>query len=93
MGLELNVYPGINISQMTGECSKKKFHSLLRQKSVLLVHVETNDVKRLDPGQMVSNLNGLVFQIREANKPRHDKTNKVTVRSAKTQISMGIRPV
>ena len=25
--------------------------------------------------------------------PQHDKTNKVTVRPAKTQISMGIRPV
>ena len=25
--------------------------------------------------------------------PPHDKTNKVTVRSAKTQISLGIRPV
>ena len=24
---------------------------------------------------------------------RHDKTNKVTVRPAKTQISLGIRPV
>ena len=25
--------------------------------------------------------------------PRYDKTNKVTVRTAKTQISLGIRPV
>ena len=25
--------------------------------------------------------------------PRHDKTNKVTVRPAKTQINLGIRPV
>ena len=25
--------------------------------------------------------------------PRHDKTNKVTVRPAKTQVSLGIRPV
>ena len=25
--------------------------------------------------------------------PPHDKTNKVTVRPAKTQISLGIRPV
>ena len=25
--------------------------------------------------------------------PRHDKTNTVTVRPAKTQISLGIRPV
>ena len=27
------------------------------------------------------------------NEPRHDKTNKITVRPAKTQISLGIRPV
>ena len=27
------------------------------------------------------------------NEPRHDKTNKVTVRPAKTQIRLGIRPV
>ena len=25
--------------------------------------------------------------------PQHDKTNKVSVRPAKTQISLGIRPV
>ena len=27
------------------------------------------------------------------NEPRHDKTNNMSVRSAKTQISLGIRPV
>ena len=27
------------------------------------------------------------------NEPRHDKTNKMSVRSAKTQISLGICPV
>ena len=27
------------------------------------------------------------------NEPRHDKTNKMTVRPAKTQISLGVRPV
>ena len=27
------------------------------------------------------------------NEPSHDKTNKMTVRPAKTQISLGIRPV
>ena len=27
------------------------------------------------------------------NEPAHDKTNKMTVRTAKTQISLGIRPV
>ena len=29
----------------------------------------------------------------ESFEPRHDKTNKVSVRPAKTQISLGIRPV
>ena len=29
----------------------------------------------------------------QTNEPRHDKTNKVTVRPAKPQISLGIRPV
>ena len=28
-----------------------------------------------------------------SNEPRHDKTNEVTVHPAKTQISLGIRPV
>ena len=27
------------------------------------------------------------------NEPRHDKSNKISVRPAKTQISLGIRPV
>ena len=30
---------------------------------------------------------------RRKNEPPHDKTNKMTVRPAKTQISLGIRPV
>ena len=30
---------------------------------------------------------------RDTNKPTHDKTNNMTVRPAKTQISLGIRPV
>ena len=29
----------------------------------------------------------------DRNEPQHDKTNKVSVRPAKTQISLGIRPV
>ena len=29
----------------------------------------------------------------KTNEPWHDKTNKVTVRPAKTQISLGIHPV
>ena len=30
---------------------------------------------------------------RDTNEPTHDKTNNMTVRPAKTQISLGIRPV
>ena len=32
-------------------------------------------------------------QFHDAFEPPHDKTNKMTVRSAKTQISLGMRPV
>ena len=36
----------------------------------------------------------VAFLIRkDINEPRHDKTNKMSVRLAKTQISLGIRPV
>ena len=31
--------------------------------------------------------------LEEKNEPPHDKTNKLTVHPAKTQISLGIRPV
>ena len=34
-----------------------------------------------------------ILAIVNAFEPRHDKTNKVSVRPAKTQISLGIRPV
>ena len=33
------------------------------------------------------------FLFSNANEPGHDKTNKMSVRPAKTQISLGIRPV
>ena len=32
-------------------------------------------------------------EVREINEPPHDKTNKMAVRPAMTQISLGIRPV
>ena len=38
-------------------------------------------------------LNYLVYVSRRSSEPRHDKTNKMRVRPAKTQISLGIRPV
>ena len=34
-----------------------------------------------------------IDSVTKTNEPRHDKTNKVSVRPAKTQISLGIRPV
>ena len=34
-----------------------------------------------------------LYSMISIDEPRHDKTNKVTVRPAKTQISLGIRPV
>ena len=33
------------------------------------------------------------MKLRNSHEPRHDKTNKMCVRPAKTQISLGIRPV
>ena len=36
---------------------------------------------------------GILCRMTFEYEPRHDKTNKVTVRPAKTQISLGIRPV
>ena len=36
---------------------------------------------------------GHFLHVDSTNEPRHDKTNKVSVHSAKTQISLGIRPV
>ena len=34
-----------------------------------------------------------LYFLRYEYKPRHDKTNKITVRQAKTKLSLGIRPV
>ena len=36
--------------------------------------------------------NSIAYKV-YAYEPPHDKTNKMTVRPAKTQISLGIRPV
>ena len=99
LGLEVKVYPGINVSQMTGECSKETFRSLLCQKSVIIVHVGTNDVKRLNPGQIVSNLNRLFFGVREANKyiqimhssilPKPDQSKEINQNVNDINIAIG----
>ena len=40
------------------------------------------------------NSDSIAFAFTQANEPRHDKTNKMSVRPAKTQISLGsVRPV
>ena len=41
----------------------------------------------------VAHIIHVLCKINLANKPPHDKTNKMTVRPAKTQISRGIRPL
>ena len=38
----------------------------------------------------LNNLNNILWHILE---PHHDKTNKMSVRPAKTQISLSVRPV
>ena len=43
--------------------------------------------------RLVSNTCFLGSNLLRQNEPCHEKTNKVTVRPAKTQISLGIRPV
>ena len=68
-GLEVWDLPGFTITKMTGECANNERLKLaLKQKKAVIIHVETNDIHRLDSGQMVSNLNNLFFKIREANK-------------------------
>ena len=54
---------------MAGECANNNgLKFALKQKKTVIVNVGTNDIKRLNPGQMVSNLNNLFFYIREANR-------------------------
>ena len=68
-GLEVWDLPGFTIAKMTGECgNNKRLQFVLKQTKAVIVHVGTNDIHRLDPGQMVSNLNNLFFKIREANR-------------------------
>ena len=53
-------------------------------------------IKQLYSILLTIDLNGVwfcCFQKYTKYEPRHDKTNNVTVRPAKTQISLGIRPV
>ena len=68
-GLEVKNLPGFTISKMTGECEHNERLKLkLKQVRTVIVHVGTNDIHRLDPGQMVSNLINLFFKIREVNR-------------------------
>ena len=49
------------------------------------------------PGQLEKMPHGMLEvvsdDVKSSCQPRHDKTNKMSVRPAKTQISLGIRPV
>ena len=49
----------------------------------LPVHKQMTEIK----------LSNYEYELNTTSEPRHDKTNKVSVRPAKTQISLGIRPV
>ena len=42
---------------------------------------------------IISHMNEVMRKLLTTNELRHDKTNKVSVRQAKTQISLGVRPV
>ena len=44
-------------------------------------------------GHLSLRLRGTMQQVTTTNEPRHDKTNKMSVRPANSQISLGIRPV
>lgn len=68
-GLEVRPFPGFTISKMMGECLRNKdLQSCLCKKTVVIVHVGTNDIHKLDSGQIVSNMNNLFFQIKEINR-------------------------
>ena len=76
-----------------------KFHSLGNKCSTL-----TDDESRTDRKTLNLCLTMMITEINKDSRagldqstrifePRHDKTNKMSVRPAKTQISLGIRPV
>ena len=54
-----------------------------------------NKLTILLPVKVKQNVERAFWWLRSSssNEPRHDKTNKMSVRPAKTQISLGIRPV
>ena len=52
------------------------------------VHVPDKIVKKNRTSENIA-----VVILKLTYEPRHDKTNKMSVRSAKTHISLGIRPV
>ena len=57
------------ITKTTGEYERDRNLKLtLKQKNAVILQVGTNDIHYLDPGQMISNINSLIFKIREANK-------------------------
>lgn len=68
-GLEVRSFPGFTISHLAGECERNmELKFVLKQKTAVIVHVATNDICKLDAGQIVSNLNNLFYQIKEINR-------------------------
>ena len=52
---------------MTVECEgDRNLKLIFKQKKAVIIHVGTNGIHYLDPGQMVSNIYNLIFKIREA---------------------------
>ena len=70
-GLEVWALQGLTITKMTSECARD--HNLkltLKQKKAVILHVGTNDIHYLDPGQMVSNIYNPFYQ-NQGSQQRH----------------------
>ena len=67
IGLEVKSFPGITSSQLAGQCETRRMKNMLKSKQCVIVHVGTNDVQKLDPGKICSNVSNICFNINEAN--------------------------
>ena len=67
--------------------------SLIRTKQLKCIFVENNALRiKIDP-VATRDFPRPTLSYYNLFEPRHDKTSKMSVRPAKTQISLGIRPV
>ena len=65
-----------------------RFLDLRHYRNIVISSVNKMISIVISPAPMI-----LIETERRYGEPRHDKTNKMTVRPAKTQISLGIRPI